>query len=121
MPLIDIIAYRDFYDVPRAFLVRHNGRLLFFDCPFSDDQDDYPGTYRVYRMPDSVLDELDGSWERLTDRSEELICEIPVAAVQFDSSRREQMETGVLDVIASQADRRSGSSKSAAKGRVSTR
>ncbi len=39
---IRIEAYRDFYDIPRAFVVRLNsGSLLFFDSPFEDYLDDY--------------------------------------------------------------------------------
>ena len=32
MNWLNIIAYRDYWDVPRIFLVRHCGKLLLFDC-----------------------------------------------------------------------------------------
>ena len=38
---LDIIAYREFYDVPRMFLVEASGNLLLFDCPFDDDLDEF--------------------------------------------------------------------------------
>jgi hypothetical protein len=30
------IRYRDFYDIPRAFVIEHPGETLFFDCSFDE-------------------------------------------------------------------------------------
>jgi hypothetical protein len=43
------IRYRDFYDLPRIFITSYNGQDYLFDCPFDDELDDYPDSYRVYQ------------------------------------------------------------------------
>ena len=45
------IEYLGFWDVPRNFLVRFQGKSYLFDCPFDDDLDDYPESYSVYSFP----------------------------------------------------------------------
>ena len=46
--------YVDFYDVPRVIVLRYKGKLLLLDSPFDDKLDDYPDTYFVYELPESV-------------------------------------------------------------------
>ncbi len=60
------IRYREFYDFPRAFVVEHENDLLLFDCPFSDDLDDYPTEFTVYRVDDELRARIDSlSWTGL--------------------------------------------------------
>ncbi len=54
------ITYRDFYDVPRAFVVAARGDWLFFDCPFDAAADEYRSDYAVYVLPGPPPAE--GSW-----------------------------------------------------------
>jgi hypothetical protein len=93
------IRYRDFYDVPRIFITAHNGKHYLFDCPFDNELDDYSDRYRVYQLPALKEHELDGSWERLSDRAVALVGSVPVDDVEFDQSKRKLINTAVLDEL----------------------
>lgn len=93
------IIYRGFYDLPLAFVVSHNGRQLLFWRDFDDDLDEYPETYQVYLLPCLSDEELTGSWERLPERAINFLGEVPVGDVQFDSTRRREIDTAVLDAL----------------------
>ena len=93
------ISYRDFYDVPRIFIATHDGTRYLFDCPFDDKLDDYSDRYRVYQLPAISEDELEGSWERFPERALSLLGEVPVAAVQFDTTKRNSINTALLDEL----------------------
>ena len=47
------IRYRDFYDIPRIFIVTLNGKLFLFDCAFDDEIDDYSELSRLSTARDS--------------------------------------------------------------------
>jgi hypothetical protein len=55
------IMYRDFYDVPRVFLVRYKQHLYLFESAFDDQGDDYSQTYDIYLMPELTENEIGGS------------------------------------------------------------
>ena len=97
------ICYRDFYDVPRIFTATHDGKLYLFDCPFDDELDDYSDRYRVYQLPAISEDELQGSWERLPERAVRLVGEVPVTAVEFDATKRNSINTALLDELSAQS------------------
>ena len=42
-----LIVYRDFHDVPRAFVTRHDGITLLFDGSLDNHADEYPDEYHV--------------------------------------------------------------------------
>lgn len=90
------IQYRDFYDVPRIFLVKHEGRLFLFDCPFDDELDEYSDSYRVYAMPPLSEADLEGSWENLPHLATGLLGTRPVNRVKFDSTKREAIDPAVI-------------------------
>jgi hypothetical protein len=93
------IRYRDFYDIPRAFVVEQAGELLFFDCPFSETLSDYPENYTVYRLNPELKDRLDTmSWADLASQSE---CRglIPTKSVRFDATKRAMIDAGSLALI----------------------
>jgi hypothetical protein len=98
------IRYRDFYDVPRIFITTHDGKLYLFDCPFDEELDDYPERYRVYQLPAISEDELQGSWEHLPERAARVLATVPVAQVQFDSSKRNSIDTAVLEELIADRD-----------------
>lgn len=81
------IHYREFYDVPRIFLVRSAEGSLLFESKFDSDADEYETEYTVYRMA-SDFEPTAGSWDRINERSLERIGIIPVAEVEFDETRR---------------------------------
>lgn len=53
------IRYREFYDIPRAFVIENAGELLLFDCPFDDVADSYGDSYTVIRLDPSAKATLD--------------------------------------------------------------
>lgn len=91
------IRYRDFYDIPRAFVVENHGETLLFNCPFDEAADDYPDHYTVIRLDQLAITELDGSWEHLANRGS-TIRQIPTSQVRFDPSRRAAVDAASLDV-----------------------
>ncbi len=90
------IHYRDFYDLPRIFITSYEGKDYLFDCPFDDELDDYPDSYRVYQLPALSEEELPGSWEGLPKLAALYLGEVPVAEVQFDPTKREKIDTVIL-------------------------
>lgn len=97
------ILYRDFYDVPRMFVVLHAGATYLFDCPFCEDSDDYAEDFSVYRMPDnSVAATSLDDWSSLPS-SGLLFGTIPVRDVHFDASRRTAIHISTFDRMRPQA------------------
>jgi hypothetical protein len=93
------IRYRDFYDIPRLFLVEHAGAVYIFDCPFDDALDDYPPYYRVYRVPPELIPAADsGQWESLV-RVGTFVGQIPAEVVQFDATRRAAIDDSVFATL----------------------
>lgn len=93
------IRYRDFFDVPRAFVVNHNGSLVLFDCPYDEGIGEYPDHYRVYRLPAELSDTLDaGTWEGLAERG---VCvgHVPITLVRFDATRRSSIDDEVFESL----------------------
>ena len=93
------IRYRDFYDLPRIFVTNYQGQLYLFDCPFDDELDDYPNSYRVYQLPALTEAELEGSWEHLPERASRWLGAISVTEVQFDPTKRARINTAVLSKL----------------------
>jgi hypothetical protein len=100
------IRYRDFFDIPRIFITAHDGKQYLFDCPFDDELDDYSDRYRVYQLPASLEAELEGSWERLAERAVSLLGAVPVADVQFDPTKRQRINTAVIEALLARSDPR---------------
>ena len=93
------ITYREFYDVPRMFLVLHNGLRFLFECRFDDNLDDYAETYKVFLMPPVETPDLGGSWEHLSESATKFLGELPVKAVTFDETRRKAIDTQVIEEL----------------------
>lgn len=91
------IEYRDFYDVPRIFVVSHGGSQILFECRFDDDLDDYAETYKVFLMPPQERLDLGGSWEHLSESATKFLGEIPVNAITFDETRRNAIDPQVIE------------------------
>jgi hypothetical protein len=90
------IKYRDFYDIPRIFLVPGDDRFFLFDCPFDSGDDEYGKTFKVYLMPNLPDEILAGSWEDLAAKAERLLGEVPTSEVQFDSTLRQEINANIL-------------------------
>jgi hypothetical protein len=93
------IQYRDFYDVPRIFVVNHRGKVYLFDCPFDQDLDEYPEIYKVFVLPSDSYSNLSGSWDELASRASAYLGEVPVKSVQFDPTRRREIDADVIDEL----------------------
>jgi len=102
------IDYRDFWDQPRIFFVRHEGQLILFDCGFDNEIEDYRDFYSVYLMPELSADDFAGSWAGLWRNAARKLGEIPLNRVQFDPTKRRQVDTSVLDTMTSRPARLSG-------------
>jgi hypothetical protein len=96
--------YVEFYDVPRAIVLRYKEKLLLLDSPFDDKLDAYPDNYSVYELPESVeLSLAKGSWLFLENTRLACLGQIPVKTVRFDSTKRKALDPSVLDKIFSEA------------------
>ncbi len=98
------IRYRDFYDLPCIFITSYEGKDYLFDCPFDDELDDYPKSYRVYQLPALSKEDLQGSWERLPGLAAAFLGEVPVAEVQFDHTKRERINTAIFRELLAQQE-----------------
>lgn len=94
------ITYMGYWDVPRIFLARYHGEVFLFDCAFDEDLEDYPDNYKVYILPDLAESELPKDWTTLRLKAIRFLCEVPVARVQFDATRRQSIDAGVLEDLA---------------------
>ena len=94
------IIYREFYDIPRVFLVDYRGGSFFFDCPFDDSLDDYPDIFIVYRLPNNLRDQVESlSWTDLSN-SLEKIGFVSVDKVEFDVTKRGFVADRIFEYIA---------------------
>lgn len=93
------IQYREFWDVPRIFLVPYRGRWFLFDCPLDERTEDFPDAYQVYVIPEPTGEELSGSWDKLHEKATHCLGKVAISAARFDSSKRREMDTAVLDEL----------------------
>ncbi len=93
------IRYRDFWDVPRIFLVQLEGQSILFDCRFDEVKEDYPDRYQIYLLPALTESELAGSWDGLADRASHRAAEIAVSEVRFDQTSRQAIDGSILDKL----------------------
>jgi hypothetical protein len=102
------IRYMGFWDVPLILLVPHKGAWYLFDCPFEEDVEDYASAYQVYLMPEIPEADVPKDWTTLHTRAIRRLGEIPVTKVQFDPTKRRQIDTSVLDDLISKPARLPG-------------
>jgi hypothetical protein len=93
------IQYRDFYDVPRVFIVRFNGKTYLFDCPFDESEDEYSTHYSVYVMPPLDTADLANDWRRLPTMAVQLMGKVLVSDVKFDESKRSGISTDFIGTL----------------------
>jgi hypothetical protein len=102
------IDYRDFWDVPRIFLVRDQGTLYLFDCQFDRAVEDYPESYDVFVMPPLSEAELAASWAPLHEHAIKRLGRLPIHGVQFDPTLRQRVDVSVIDGLNVDVVRASG-------------
>ncbi len=91
------ILYRDFYDVPRMFVVRFGGKTYLFDCPFDEIKDEYGTHYSVFLMPPLDDADLAGDWRKLLSLAVQLKGKVPVSDVKFDTSKRKEVNVDFFE------------------------
>ena len=82
------IAYREFWDVPRAVVARRDSDLFFFDSRFDEGLDDYLDHYEVWRLPPLSDEQLSGSWIGLERLSLERLPNVDLRDLPFEVSSR---------------------------------
>jgi hypothetical protein len=99
--------YVEFYDVPRCITRRYGERLFLLHSAFDEGLDDYPTSYSVYVLPESVEDSLKkGSWEFLGNTPMTCIGHVQVGDAVFDSSKRKELDASFLDSLIAEHERR---------------
>lgn len=93
------IKYREFYDIPRVFLVKYKEKLFLFESVFKEDIDDYSNYYDIYLMPVLSDEEIEGSWEHINNKAMKKVGKVPVNEVKFDRTLRKEINTKVLEKI----------------------
>jgi hypothetical protein len=100
------ILYRGYWDVPRIVLVRRGGQVFLFNCPFSEELDDYPDDYEVFLLPPDTHEEnLPADWTLLRNLAVRRLGTIPVDRVTFDPTRRKFIDGAILEEVAGPAVR----------------
>jgi hypothetical protein len=90
--------YGEFYDVPRTIAIRYQANLFLLQSAFDEGADEYPDNYDVYRLPESVTRDLSqNSWKFIEDLKLLPIGRIPIEKVQFDPTRRKELDASILD------------------------
>lgn len=102
------INYRGFWDVPRIFIVRHEGRHYLFDCPFDEEVEDDADDYQVYLIPEIHPGDFPKDWTTLAARAICRVGEVPVTSVQFDQTKRRQINTAIFATLLPQPARAPG-------------
>jgi hypothetical protein len=93
------IRYREFYDIPRLFVIEQGGWFYCFDCRFDDSLDEYPSTYRVYHLDPTLSAAVDAdSWEGLASKGI-FVGEVETHHVKFDETLRAAVDSSVIDLF----------------------
>ena len=101
--LVQVVAYRDFYDIPHLLAAQVGARLLLLESRFGEGLDDYEPDYSVYELPSAEL--RTGSWERLSDGLIRLAA-VPLRDVEFghDSDGRYALRSTTIEALGRQGD-----------------
>ena len=101
--------YVEFYDVPRCIALRYAEKLFLLHSAFDEGLDDYPTSYAIYLLPESVEDSLkEGSWEFLSNTPMTSIGHVQVADVVFDPSKRKELDASFLDSLMADQEQKAG-------------
>jgi hypothetical protein len=99
MPKWADIEYREFWDVPRMFVVRYDGRAYLFEDPFDSTTEDYTEQYEVFELPLLGTNEPEGCWDGLASRALSKLGTVRIDEVEFDSSRRRSINPAIIDKL----------------------
>jgi len=89
-------TYREFWDVPRMIVCEIDGAEVLLDSEFDDSIDDYTPHYKVYLLPAELKPQSLKSWIDLPSKATTYLGKVPVSAIEFDKSKRKELETAPL-------------------------
>ena len=90
------IEYGAFHDIPRAFVVKDETGSYFFDCSFSDERDEYPDEFIVYKLGKKVFHSGNAlPWNEMHKYGKR-VGSIRIESVIFDKSKRKSIRGDVL-------------------------
>lgn len=89
--------YREFYDVPRMIILSRGNLRILLESAFDTEADEYSDTYKVFVLPNISEEDLRGSWEALASTATGLLGEISVNDLDFDTSRRKEINPILID------------------------
>jgi hypothetical protein len=92
-----IVAYGEFWDIPRLMVVRWRRENYLLDGPFDDKLDEYSEEFAVYRLPRKLPD-LAGSWNGLAATGQ-YVGEIAAGDLIFDATKRKLVDGAVFDSL----------------------
>lgn len=99
-------TYREFHDVPRMVLLRHEGSLILLESAFNSETDEYSDSYEVFVLPNISADELEESWEGISSKAVRFLGRIQVNDIHFDPTLRQEIDTGLIeDLLRASQDR----------------
>lgn len=91
------IIYSGFYDTPLAFVVWHGDMQLLFWRVFDDVIDDFPDEYKVFVLPNVPEEIIKSSWQHLDMLATRFLGVVPIRKIEFDPSKREEIDTSVIN------------------------
>jgi hypothetical protein len=97
MPVKVPFLYREFYDVPRMIILWRGNLRILLESAFDTEADEYSDTYKVFVLPNISEEDLKGSWEALASTTTGLLGEIPLNGLDFDLSRRKELDPILID------------------------
>ena len=93
------IAYREFYDVPRAIIISDESRNYLLTSLFVEALDEYRDNYDIYEMPKLSDEEVKGPWLKFEQRAIRHLGHVPVKEVSFDASKRREIDLNILELL----------------------
>lgn len=89
---LEIIKYRDFYDIPRLILARDSkGELFIFDSEFDELIDEYCNRYSIYPCGTDEMAAIDIFSNHATGEKGRKTCEVIISRIEFDPTTRRKL------------------------------
>lgn len=88
--------YRDFWDVPRLIVCTVDGTEILLDSEFDESLEQYASHYKVYALPPELDSASMNAWADLPSSEATYLGSVPVSEIEFDPSRRKEIEVGPL-------------------------
>jgi hypothetical protein len=93
-------TYGGFWDVPRYIFCQIDGKHLLLQSEFDDHLDEYAPDYEVFQLPAPFQTGSVFSWQTFPLSEAKLIGRIPVAAIEFDETKRKELNAApILDLV----------------------